>query len=89
MGQRLLLSLAVVLSTQLHGVAAKDVFSIQVKRIEQDLYQDLSSKVIIVTQYCYQYGYREEAVLIIDGYQKKIIFTDAGTSCDIKNIIAR
>jgi hypothetical protein len=60
-------------------------YSITVKRLEKDLYQDIASKTIIETRYCYEYAYSEDAVLTWDGRygNNSLIFKSSGTKCDV------
>lgn len=59
-----------------------------VKRLDQDLYRDTVSGLIIKTRWCYHYTYGEEAVLKWEGdysYSNEIIFED-DDRCDVKSV---
>lgn len=64
-----------------------DYYKINVKRIDDNLYKDTDSGIYIVTKYCYEYSYGEEAVLKYEdySYDNKIIF-ESGSSCDVKKV---
>lgn len=68
------------------GVAAAEYYKVYVKRVDKDLYRTDSS-LYIVTKYCYEYTYGDEAVLKYEeySYDNKIIF-DSGTSCDVEKV---
>lgn len=75
------------------GAFASDFYSLsEVKRVEQDMYSARSgtTRVLIVTRYCYEYTYGEDAVLKYEpySYDNKIIFDD-NTSCDVEKVMAR
>jgi len=67
--------------------ALAELYKVNVKRIDQDLYKTDSS-LIIKTRYCYEYTYGEEAVLKYEeySYDNKLIF-DSGTICEVDKVI--
>ena len=82
--RKLALTLILVISPT--TASAVDAYKVNLKRIAKDVYQDTISKQIFITQYCYEYAYGEEAILIWEGeysYENKIIF-DSGTECTLK-----
>jgi hypothetical protein len=60
-------------------------YSVMVKRLEKDLYRDLTSKTIIETKYCYEYTYGDEAILNWEGRygDNWLLFVDSKTKCDV------
>ena len=68
------------------SVAMADLYEVNVKRIDKDLYKT-SEGVYIETQYCYHYTYGEDAILKYEpySYDNKIIF-DNDDSCDVKRV---
>jgi hypothetical protein len=60
-------------------------YSINVRRIESNLYQDTASRTIIETRYCYQYTYGEDAILQWEGKYGNnwLLFIDSKTKCDV------
>ena len=81
--RRCVFIIAAVLATDVSVFA--DRYSVTVKRLEKDLYQDIASKTIIETRYCYEYAYGEEAVLTWEGRygNNSLIFKSSGTKCDV------
>ena len=68
------------------GAAHAEMYAVQVKRIDKDLYKT-DQGVYIQTKYCYRYAYGDEAVLSYDqyGYDNKLIFDD-GDVCDVVKV---
>lgn len=68
------------------NAAFAEVYSVNVKRIDANLYRT-SDGYIIVTQYCYEYTYGDNAILKYEqySYDNKLIFS-SGTSCNVKKI---
>ena len=68
------------------GTAHAEMYVVQVKRIDKDLYKT-DQGVYIQTKYCYRYAYGDEAVLSYDqyGYDNKLIFDD-GDTCDVVKV---
>lgn len=65
-------------------IAKAEMYRLEnVKRIEQNLY-GADGGLIIKTQYCYHYAYGENA--IYDDEDKKIIWKDGDSPCDVKGI---
>lgn len=61
--------------------AAAQMYKIEVKRLDKDLYKVVGSDVVIKTRYCYVYSYSDKAILDTDS--KKLIFIDQSQSCDV------
>ncbi len=68
---------------------ADDLYKIEVKRLDTNLYKDVSSGVIIKTKYCYEYTYGDPAILKYGrySYDNKLIFTNSGTSCEVETVV--
>ena len=68
------------------GTAHAEMYVVQVKRIDKDLYKT-DQGVYIQTRYCYRYAYGEEAVLKYEqySYDNKLIFDD-GEVCEVKKV---
>tara|TARA_R110000796_G_scaffold126971_2_gene242136 strand:- start:110 stop:373 length:264 start_codon:yes stop_codon:yes gene_type:complete len=69
---------------------AGDFYSVNVKRVSQDLYEVIGENIRIVTRYCYEYTYGDEAIVRIDstaGFTVGEIIFDSGTKCDIAKLI--
>jgi len=58
-----------------------------VTRIDQEVYRDSTSNVLIITQFCYEYAYSEDVVVKYEpyGFDNKLFFGD-GETCDVKAI---
>jgi len=68
---------------------ASDFYKVNVTRKDKDLYLDHNSGVYIVTRYCYEYAYYEDALLRWDGFDGKLIFDGPGRDCDVKKLISK
>ena len=68
------------------GAAHAEMYAVQVKRIDKDLYKT-DQGVYIQTRHCYRYTYGEEAVLKYEqySYDNKLIFDD-GESCEVEKV---
>jgi hypothetical protein len=74
-----LLVVASVASTQ-----ARELYRVNVSRVDSNLYRDHASKAIIETRYCYQYATRDDAVLRWEGrYGNNRLIFSSGTTCDV------
>lgn len=62
-----------------------EYYRVTVKRIEKDLYRDVSSKTIIETKYCYEYAHSEPALLKWEGRygDNYLLFESSDTKCDV------
>lgn len=70
------------------SAAAADYYRVNVRRVEQNLYRDTTSRMYIKTRYCYEYVYGEDAILVWDGprsWSNKLIF-DSGSECDVEGV---
>jgi len=68
------------------GVACADNYDVNVTRKDSNLYKVTGKDIFIVTRYCYEYVYSEDSVLRASGGSGKLIFLDAGKSCDVKAV---
>lgn len=60
-------------------------YSVTVKRIERNLYQDTTSKVIIETRYCLELALADDAILNWEGRfgDNWLLFIDSGAKCGV------
>jgi hypothetical protein len=60
-------------------------YSVNVRRIEQNLYRETLSKTIIETRYCYEYAYGEDAILQWQGKygDNWLLFIESEQKCDV------
>lgn len=67
------------------GVLALDRYNVNVKRIERNLYQDTSSKVIIETRLCLELAIGDDAILQWEGRygDNWLLFVSSGQKCDV------
>ena len=74
----------------LAGLVHAEYYTVTVTRVEQDLYkvEYESPTTYVVTRYCYEYVYHEEAVLKYEptSYDNKLVF-DSGGSCEVDEIL--
>jgi len=70
---------------------AQEYYKVQVTRKSQDLYEIVGQGIYIVTRYCYEYSYSEDAIVKIDnqyGYSiGQLTFLNGGTQCDIAKLL--
>ena len=68
------------------GTAHAEMYVVQIKRIDKDLYKT-DEGIYIQTKYCYRYTYGDEAVLSYDQYcyDNNLIFDD-GDVCDVVKV---
>jgi len=66
--------------------AYAELYKVNVKRIDQDLYKTTDG-FYIKTRYCYEYTYGNDAVLKYEqySYDNKLIF-DSGNSCQVEKV---
>ena len=70
----------------LTGQARAELYVIEVRRVEQDLYKT-SNGVYIQTRYCYVYAYGEKAVLRYEPYSyDNILIFDNDDTCDVVKV---
>ena len=56
--------------------------------IEDDSYSTLDG-FLLITPYCYQYVYFEDAIFRSDGYGGgRLIFIDSGETCDVEQVLS-
>ena len=70
------------------GYVYANTWEINVTRKDSNLYQITGKDSFVNTKYCYVYAFSEDAYLRVDGYDKKIIFTDSKDSCDVDNVFS-
>lgn len=70
------------------GYVHANTWEINVTRKDSNLYQITGKDSFVNTKYCYVYAFSEDAYLRVDGYDKKIIFTDSKDSCDVDNVFS-
>jgi len=64
-----------------------EMYRVNVKRVDNNLYQTTDGRYVIKTKYCYEYTYGEDVVLDYTkySYNNKIIFR-SGTTCEVEGI---
>lgn len=71
---------------------ASNEYSVYVRRIDDNLYRDDNSGVIIKTSLCLELSLGEKAILIYDGSNHyacgKLIFLRSGRSCQVDAVYA-
>ena len=84
----LALSVIVLVAVQVLAFATEYYKLTGVTRVDQDLYKT-SDGLYIVTQYCYHYGYYQDAVLKWEGPygSNNIIWDDE--SCQVKSVFKK
>lgn len=82
--KNLLLILGIAL-VSMSTTAYAEIYKIEVKRLDKDLYKVVGADVIIKTRYCYVYSYGDKAILDTDS--RKLIFVDQSQTCDVAEII--
>ena len=66
------------------SMQARELYRVNVSRVDSNLYRDHTSKAIIETRYCYQYATRDDAVLRWEGrYGNNRLIFSSGTTCDV------
>ena len=86
-GVGLLVSMFIVASA-----GATEYYKVQVTRKSDNLYEVVGQGIYVITRYCYEYVYYEDAILKIDspyGYTAgEIIFVKSpGSKCDIEKLV--
>jgi hypothetical protein len=68
-------------------LANAEMYKVNVKRTDSNLYIDRSNKILIKTKYCYEYTYGDDAILVYErgSYSNKLVFEN-GTSCDVESV---
>lgn len=61
--------------------AMAEMYKVEVKRLDKDLYKVSGTDVVIKTRYCYVYSYGDKAILDTDS--KKLIFIEQNQTCDV------
>ena len=67
--------------------AGGDYYKVTVTRKAQDVYQDSTTRTVIITRWCYEYVYYEEAILEWSGADGRLIFISGGSVCDVERVI--
>lgn len=85
MKKMILIAILIIFNT---NNAFAEFYSVYIKRIEKDLYKDLNSGIYIVTKWCYEYTYGENAILSYEPYSfdNKLIFDNSNT-CDVDELL--
>lgn len=67
--------------------AHAEFYKVNVRRIDSNLYRTPDG-LIIVTKYCYEYAYGDDAVLKYErySYDNKLIFK-SGTTCNVDKVV--
>ena len=67
-----------------------DFYKVNVTRVDDDLYKDTGSGTYIVTRYCYEYVYYQDAILNYEpySYNNKLIFKN-NKKCDVARLISK
>jgi hypothetical protein len=64
-------------------------YELSVTRKESNLYEADGARAIILTKYCFEYVYSEDAVLDWDGRNGYIVFLGQGNRCDVGQVVVR
>ena len=79
-----LLTCFLIVVASVASMQAREVYRVNVSRVDNNLYRDHTSKAIIETRYCYQYATRDDAVLRWEGrYGNNRLIFSSGTTCDV------
>lgn len=62
-------------------------YRVNVRRVDSNMYEANRGDVLIITKYCYEYAYGDDAILQLDYYNSKLIFEN--TECDVKEVYAK
>lgn len=75
-----------VLALGVAGQVAAEMYKVNVRRLDKDLYRT-DSGLYIQTRYCYRYAYGDDAVLSYEpySYENKLIFDD-GEVCEVVKV---
>lgn len=71
------------------NVGLADDYKLQVSRAGSNIYKVYLKDIYIITKYCYEYAYYEEAYLRMNGYSGKIIFLEGDEACDVKAVYGK
>ena len=77
----------VIIAGSLSSVVHAEYYKVNVKRVDQNLYNTTTGGLYIKTRYCYEYTYGDDAVLKYEdySYDNKLIF-DSGTTCEVEKV---
>ena len=79
-----LLTCFLIVVASVASMQARELYRVNVSRVDSNLYRDHTSKGIIETRYCYQYATRDDAVLRWEGrYGNNRLIFSSGTTCDV------
>jgi len=86
--KKLVVAVLCCVSTLALAAPTEGRYLVTVKRKSQDVYLDKKSSTVILTRYCYEYAFSDEAVLIWNGKygDSKIVF-EGGEVCDVKEVL--
>ena len=68
--------------------AHAELYKVQARRLDSNLYELDRGKAYALTRYCYEYTYGDDAIVDWSGYGGDIVFKDSGTKCDIKKLLS-
>jgi len=63
-----------------------DEYRVTVSRESSNIYRIIGKDIYIMTKYCYEYVYYEEALLRMFGYKGEIVFLESGGKCDVDGV---
>ncbi len=83
----LLLCVALLATPTAIAAPTQEYYRVSITRIDGNVYQDATSRLLILTNYCYEYTYSEDAVLKYEpySYSNQLIF-DSGNRCPVRGV---
>ena len=79
-------SLALGTLTLMPPSVSAEMYKVSVTRVAQDAYRDTMSGLIILTRYCYEYVYYQDAVLDYSSGMGGTLYFDRRSSCDVAGV---
>lgn len=76
--------LSAILLLAFPSAAMADNYEVSVTRKGSNLYKVDLKDIFIHTRYCYEYVYGETSILKMSGSTGEIIFTESGSTCQVK-----
>lgn len=73
----------------IQNILFADTYRVNVTRKDSNFYKVTGSETYIITKYCYEYVYYEDAILHMSGYSGKIIFLESDESCDVRAVLGK
>lgn len=82
-------TLMLLMIVSFSNFAQAGLYDLYVTRVDNNLYKSTDGRVVILTQYCYEYAIGDRVILKYDRYDfdNKIIF--GNTTCDVKSVYAQ